>query len=166
MSFRHCFQPPETAINSLLPPTPLFFPNFLHPPPHTMAIQRRRRTLPAELIGAVCTHCDIHTLAQLTMVSKSVYHEAQRILYRDIILHRHLSSSRKRSCIQSLLNDQTKASRVRALTYHESCVVPLHERAEIIRLLAMLLKRATALHQLDLWIYPETDVQALKTALQ
>lgn len=131
-----------------------------------MAIQRRRRTLPAELIGVVCAHCDVHTLARLAMVSKSVYYEAQRILYRDLVLHRHLSSSRKRSCIQLLLNDQAKASRVRALTYHESCVVPLQERAEIIRLLAMLLKRASSLHQLDLWIYPETDVQALKTTLQ
>ena len=131
-----------------------------------MAIQRRRRTLPAELIGAVCDHCDPHTLAQLALVNNSVHHEAQRILYRDLDLHRHLSSFRKRSCIQSLLNDQTKASRVRALTYHESCVVPLQERAEIIRLLAILLKHAAALRQLDLWIYPETDVQALKTTLQ
>jgi len=131
-----------------------------------MAIPRRRRTLPAELIGVVCTHCDVHTLAQLALVSKSAHYEAQRILYQDLVLHRHLSSSRKRSCIQSLLNDQTKVSRVRALTYHESCVVPLQERAEIIRLLAMLLKRAAALHRLDLWIYPETDVQALKTTLQ
>lgn len=131
-----------------------------------MAIQRRRRTLPAELIGAVCTHCDVHTLAQLALVSTSVYFEAQRVLYRDLVLHRHLSSSRKRSCIQSVLDDCTKASRVRALTYQESCVVPLEERAEIIRLLAMLLKRAAALHHLDLWIYPETDVQVLKTTLQ
>jgi len=131
-----------------------------------MAVQRRRKTLPTELIGVVCTHCDVHTLAQLALVSKSVHYEAQRILYQDLALHRHLSSSRKRSCIQSLLNDQTKVSRVRALTYHESCVVPLQERAEIIRLLAMLLKRAAALHRLDLWIYPETDVQALKTTLQ
>ena len=131
-----------------------------------MAIQRRRRTLPAELIGAVCTHCDVHTLTQLALVSRSLCYEAQRILYRDVVLHRHLSSFRKRSCIQSLLDDQTKASRVRALTYHESCVVPLQERAEIVRLLAILLKRAAALHLLDLWIYPETDVQALKTTLQ
>ncbi|KAF9654139.1 hypothetical protein BDM02DRAFT_3181977 [Thelephora ganbajun] len=127
-----------------------------------MAIQKRRRTLPAELIGVICTHCDAHTLARLALVSKSVHYEALRVLYRDLVLHRHLSSSRKRSCIQSLLNDHTKASRVRALTYHESCVVPLQERAEIIRLLVVLLKRATTLRQLDLWIYPETDVQALK----
>jgi len=126
----------------------------------------KRRTLPTELIGVVCIHCDVHTLAQLALVSKSVHYEAQHILYRDIVLHRHLSSTRKRSCIQSLLHDQTKVSRVRALTYHESCVVPLQERAEIIRLLAMLLKRAATLRQLDLWIYPETDVQALKTTLQ
>lgn len=135
-----------------------------------MAIQtrqrRRRRTLPAELIGAVCAHCDVHTLTRLALANKSVHYEAQRILYRDLLLHRHLSSSRKRSCIQSLLRDQTKVSLVRALTYHESCVVPLQERAETIRLLAMLLKRATALCQLDIWIYPETDVQALKTTLQ
>jgi len=131
-----------------------------------MAIQRRRRTLPAELIGTVCSHCDVHTLAQLALVSKSVHYEARRILYRDLVLHRHLSSSRKRSCIQSLLDDQTKVLLVRALTYHESCVVPLQERGEIIRLLAMLLKRASALRQLDLWIYPETDVRALKTTLQ
>lgn len=122
--------------------------------------------MPAELIGAVCTHCDVHTLTQLALVSRSLCYEAQRILYRDVVLHRHLSSFRKRSCIQSLLDDQTKASRVRALTYHESCVVPLQERAEIVRLLAILLKRAAALHLLDLWIYPETDVQALKTTLQ
>ena len=131
-----------------------------------MAIQRRRRTLPAELIGVVCVHCDINTLAQLALVSESVHYEAQRVLYRDLALHRHLSSFRKRSCIQSLLDDQTKASRVRALTYHESCVVPLPERVEFLRLLAILLKRATALRQLDLWIYPETDTQALQTTLQ
>jgi hypothetical protein len=131
-----------------------------------MAIQRRRRTLPAELIGVVCTHCDIHTLAQLALISTSVHHEAQRVLYQSLVLHRHLSSSRKRACIQSVLNDCTKASRVRTLTYHESCVVPLHERVEIIRLLAVLLKRAATLHHLDLWIYPETDVQALRTTLQ
>ena len=122
--------------------------------------------MPAELIGAVCAHCDVHTLAQLALISKSVHYEAQRLLYRDLALHRHLSSFRKKACIQSLLNDQTKASRVRALMYHESCVVPLQERADIIRLLALLLKRATALRHLDLWIYPETDVQALKTTLQ
>ena len=131
-----------------------------------MAIQRRRRTLPAELIGVVCTHCDVHALAQLARVNTSVHYEAQRVLYQDLVLHRHLSSSRKKACILSSLNDYSKASRVRSLTYHESCVVPLHERAEIIRLLAMLLKRAAALHHLDLWIYPETDVQALKTTLQ
>lgn len=131
-----------------------------------MAIQRRRRTLPAELIGVVCTHCDVHTLTRLALVSTSVHYEAQRVLYRDLVLHRHLSNSRKRACIQSVLNDYTKASRVRSLTYHESCVVPLDERAEVIRLLATLLKRAAALQHLDLWIYPETDVQALNTTLQ
>jgi hypothetical protein len=131
-----------------------------------MAIQRRRRTLPAELIGVVCTHCDVYTLAQLALVSTSVHYEAERVLYRDLVLHRHLSNPRKKACIQSLLSDFSKASRVRALTYQESCVVPLHERAEIIRLLAMLLKRAAALEHLDLWIYPETDVQALKSTLQ
>lgn len=131
-----------------------------------MAIQKRRRTLPAELIGVVCAHCDVHTLAQLAQVNTSVHYEAQRVLYRDLVLHRHLSSSRKWACLHSLLNDYTKTSRVRSLTYHESCVVPLHERAEIIRLLAMLLKRAAALYHLDLWIYPETDVQALNSTLQ
>lgn len=125
-----------------------------------------RRNLPVELIGAVCVHCDVHTLAQFALVSKSAHYEAQRILYRDLVLHRHLSNSRKRGCIQSLLDDHTKVSRVRTLTYHESCVVPLQERADIIRLLAMLLKRAAALRQLDLWIYPETDVQALKNTFQ
>ena len=157
---------PETLISN---PPPLHVPiplNLYPSSPHAMAIQRRRRTLPAELIGVVCTHCDVHTLAQLARVNTSVHYEAQRVLYQDLVLHRHLSSSRKKACILSSLNDYSKASRVRSLTYHESCVVPLHERAEIIRLLAMLLKRAAALHHLDLWIYPETDVQALKTTLQ
>lgn len=162
MDHRH--HPPGTVIRNLHPPTS---PSLLIlRPSRTMAIQRRRRPLPAELIGAVCAHCDVHTLAQLALVSTSVHYEAQRVLYRDLVLHRRLSSSRKRACIQSLLNDFTKASRVRTLTYHESCVVPLHERAEIIRFLAVLLKHAAALHHLDLWIYPETDVQALKSTLQ
>lgn len=156
--------PSGTVIRILLPPHVLLTPK-IHPS-RTMAIQRRRRSLPAELIGVVCTHCDLHTLARLALVSTSVHYEAQHVLYRDIVLHRHLSSSRKRACIQSLLNDSAKVSRVRALTYQESCVVPLSERAEIIRLLAVLLKRAAALHHLDLWIYPETDVQALKSTLQ